>query len=272
MNDRALAGTTMLITGATDGLGLAVATDLAARGATLLIHGRHNERGQQALEHIRGYTGADRLAWYRADFAHLSQVAALADRILAEVPRLDVLVNNAGLGVEQRRSTSADGHEMVFQVGYLAPYLLTRRLLPLLSASAPARIVTVTSAGQAPIDFDDIMLTRRFDGVQAYCQAKLAEVMLTFDLSDELADNGVTANCLHPASRMPTKIVTGLVTPQSSVAEGVGNTVRLIVDPALDNVTGVYYDRGQPARAAAQAYDPQARQRLDTLARRLTGL
>ncbi|HZR42725.1 MAG TPA: SDR family NAD(P)-dependent oxidoreductase, partial [Ktedonobacteraceae bacterium] len=182
----------ILITGATDGLGQAVAIELARRGATLLLHGRSDEKGQHTLAEIRRQTGNHRLSYYRADFARLAEVRQLAQQILSEQDRLDVLVNNAGLGVELRRQVSHDGNEMTFQVDYLTPFLLTHLLKPLIVQSAPARIVNVTSAGQAPINFNDVMLERHYDGVQAYCQAKLAEIMLTFDLAEELQNQGVT--------------------------------------------------------------------------------
>ncbi len=261
----------ILITGATDGLGQAVAIELARRGATLLLHGRSDEKGQHTLAEIRRQTGNHRLSYYRADFARLAEVRQLAQQILSEQDRLDVLVNNAGLGVELRRQVSHDGNEMTFQVDYLTPFLLTHLLKPLIVQSAPARIVNVTSAGQAPINFNDVMLERHYDGVQAYCQAKLAEIMLTFDLAEELQNQGVTVNCLHPASYMPTKIVLGLFATQSTMQDGVRSTVRLITDPSLDNVTGRYFFMQREARANAQAYDEHARERLRALSERLTG-
>lgn len=260
---------TILVTGATDGLGRGVAAELARRGATLLLHGRDPRRGERVLRELRAETGSDRLRYLNADFASLDEVRGLAGQISG---RLDALVNNAGVGVEPERHQSRDGHELTFQVDYLAPFLLTRLLLPLLAASAPARIVNVSSAGQAPIRFDDVMLTRRYDGVQAYCQAKLAEIMMTFDLAEELDGSGVTVNCLHPASYMPTKIVTRLYTPRSTLEEGVEATVRLVASPELDGVTGRYFDRTREARADPQAYDRDARARLRALAAELTGV
>jgi NAD(P)-dependent dehydrogenase (short-subunit alcohol dehydrogenase family) len=176
----------ILITGATDGLGKAVALQLARTGATLLLHERDEARGERTLEEIRAQTGNTRLEWYRADFSQLSQVRALAERLAREQKRLDVLLNNAGIGTNLpgggRRQESEDGYELRFAVNYLAPFLLTRLLLPTLRQSAPAHIVKVSSAGQAPIDFRDVMLEYHYDGIQVYCQSKLALVMFTFDL------------------------------------------------------------------------------------------
>jgi NAD(P)-dependent dehydrogenase (short-subunit alcohol dehydrogenase family) len=190
---------TMLITGATDGLGLALATELARTGATVLIHGRDQARGRQVVQEIADSNPSAKVHWLRADLASLDEVRGLADQVLAEYDGLHVLVNNAGIGTtlpgDGRRLESRDGYELRFAVNYLAGYLLTRRLLALLRRSAPARIVNVSSAGQAAIDFDDVMLERRYDGGQAYMQSKLAQVMFTFDLAEELTGSGVSATC-----------------------------------------------------------------------------
>ncbi|HLJ02498.1 MAG TPA: SDR family NAD(P)-dependent oxidoreductase [Solirubrobacteraceae bacterium] len=269
---------TILITGATDGLGRGVATELAAAGATVLIHGRDERRGQQTLDAIREQTSNPNVHWLCADLASIEEVRALAARVAEEHDCLHALVNNAGIGTtnpdgEQRRQLSRDGYELRFAVNYLAGYLLTRLLLPLLERSAPARIVNVSSAGQAPIDFDDVMLERGYSGVQAYCQSKLAQVMLTCDLGEELADRGVTATCLHPATYMPTKMVLESGTsPVSSLRDGIDATLRLIADPELDGVTGAYFNGRRPATPNAQAHDRRARGRLRELSDELCGL
>jgi NAD(P)-dependent dehydrogenase (short-subunit alcohol dehydrogenase family) len=272
-----LRDSTILITGATDGLGKAVAIELARAGATVLVHGRDEARGDATLREIRDETGSDRTRWYRADLASLEEVRALAERVHTEHERLDVLVNNAGIGTveagDAQRLESRDGYELRFAVNYLAPFLLTRLLLPMLVDSTPSRIVNVSSAGQAPIDFDDVMLEHGYDGVRAYCQSKLALVMLTLDLADELAGSGVTANCLHPGTYMPTKMVIGAgISPLDSLESGVHATTRLVADAELDGVSGRYFDRLREARALPQAYDPEARRRLRELSEQLAGL
>jgi NAD(P)-dependent dehydrogenase (short-subunit alcohol dehydrogenase family) len=266
----------VLVTGATDGLGKALATELASAGATVLVHGRDDVRGEQTLVEIRARTGSQALRWYRADLASLRQVRELASRVSRDQERLDVLVNNAGIGSNlpggEQRLQSEDGYELRFAVNYLAPFLLTRLLEPLLVASAPARTVNVTSAGQAPIDFEDVMLERRYSGVQAYCQSKLALVMLTLDTAERWRDAGVTANCLHPGTYMPTKMVRasrgGTV---DSLETGVESTMHLVASPELDGVTGRYFDRLRESRALGQAYDDTARRRLRELSERLVG-
>jgi NAD(P)-dependent dehydrogenase (short-subunit alcohol dehydrogenase family) len=265
----------VLVTGSTDGLGLALGRELAARGATVLLHGRDAAKGEAALREIREATASDRLAFYLADLSSLAQVRGLAERILAEHDRLDVLVNNAGIGTGGRSATERelgeDGYELRFAVMYLAPFLLTRLLEPMLVRSAPARIVNIASAGQAEIDFDDVMLERRYSGVQAYCQSKTALVMLTFDLADELGHESVTANCLHPGTYMPTKMVLEAgVNPVDSLQSGVEATMHLVADPELDGVTGKYFDRLREGSAHPQAYDVDARRRLRELSAELS--
>ena len=261
----------ILVTGATDGLGKALAIDLAARGATVLLHGRDDSRGATALREVREATGNERLAWYRADLSSLDQVRRLGEEVRRDHEQLHALVNNAGIGSNVpgggQRQESEDGFELRLAVNYLAGYLLTRLLLPLLVASAPARIVNVSSLGQAPIDFGDVMLTRAYNGIQAYCQSKLAQVMMTIDLVAELAGTGVTANALHPATYMPTKMV---ASPISTIQEGVDATSRLLTDPGLDEVSGAFFNGLTEAGANGQAYDPSARQQLRELSDQLT--
>ena len=271
---------TIIITGATDGLGERVATDLAGRGATLLLHGRNPDKGRRVLAKIREATGNGRLHYFNADLSSLAEVAALTASVTKSCPRLDVLINNAGLGAgpdPARRETSADGFELRFAVNYLAPFLLTRRVLPLLRRSAEqtgeARIINVASAAQQAIDFNDVMLEKNYDGMRAYSQSKLALVMLTFDLAAELSETGVTANALHPESLMDTKMVREWFgTPLATVEEGAGHVECLAVADELKGVSGLYYDRGRPARASEQAYDEKARRRLRELSLIWTGL
>jgi NAD(P)-dependent dehydrogenase (short-subunit alcohol dehydrogenase family) len=265
----------ILITGATDGLGRALASELAETRATLLLHGRDDARGCQTVEEVRARTRSAKLDWHRADLASLEEVRDLARQIERRHERLDVLVNNAGIGTtlpgDGRRVESADGYELRFAVNYLSGFLLTQLLRPLIVSSAPARIVNVSSAGQAPIDFDDVMLERSYSGIQAYCQSKLAQVMFTFDLAEELRDANVTVNCLHPGTYMPTKMVHAAgVTPATPLEQGVRAVRRLAIGAELDRVTGTYFDGERESRAHAQAYDADARRRLRLLSEQLT--
>jgi NAD(P)-dependent dehydrogenase (short-subunit alcohol dehydrogenase family) len=262
----------ILITGATDGLGKGLAEALAPSGARLLLNGRDDAKGERLLEQLRSGEHGE-LEWLRADLASLDQVQSLADGVSAE-ERLDVLVNNAGIGTTdpEGRVESKDGYELRFAVNYLAAFLLTRLLVPKLKESAPSRIVNVSSAGQAPIDFDDVMLERGYSGVQAYCQSKLALVMMTFDLAEELEGTGVTTNCLHPGTYMPTNMVRAAgVDPVTPLEQGVDATMRLISDPELEGVSGHYFDGTSESAPHRQAEDPEARGRLRELSEQLTG-
>ena len=262
----------ILVTGATDGLGKRVALELAAKGATVLLHGRNRERLEAALEEMQRETGSEKLRSYLADLSSLGAVRGLAEQVLSGEERLDVLVNNAGVIVPERQE-SEDGHELTFAVNYLAHFLLTGLLLPLLRESAPARIVNVASAGQSPVDFGNVMLERGYDGMKAYTRSKLAQVMFTFELAGRLRGTGVSVNALHPASLMDTKMVLSTFGyTMSTVREGAGATVRLAVSPELEGVTGRYFDGQKEARANRQAYDAEARKRLWDLSEELCGL
>ena len=262
---------TILVTGATDGLGKRVALELAGRGATVLVHGRDRRRCEAALEEIRRQTGSEGSHYYLADLSSLGAVRGLAERILSEHDRLDVLVNNAGVVAREREETE-DGFELTFAVNYLAHFLLTNLLLPLLRNSTPARIVNVASAGQSPVDFRDVMLERGYDSMRAYTQSKLAQVMFTFELAERLRGTEVTTNALHPATLMDTKMVLGtLGRASSTVQEGAEATVRLAVSPDLEGVTRRYFDGTREARANRQAYDEGVRQKLWDLSEELCG-
>jgi NAD(P)-dependent dehydrogenase (short-subunit alcohol dehydrogenase family) len=267
-------GQTILITGSTDGVGRHVALELATVGATVLIHGRSWERAESLLGEIRK-RGNNAAAFYQADLSSLSEVRGLAAAICKDHERLDVLINNAGIGSRSggaQRRTSVEGYELRFAVNYLAGFLLTRLLLPLIVASAPARIVNVASAGQYPIDFDDVMLTRGYDGGRAYAQSKLAQIMFTVDLAHELEGSGVTVNCLHPATYMDTTMVREAgASPMSTVDEGAAAILNLVRSPALEGRSGLYFDRQRESRANPQAYDAAARDRLRRLSLELTG-
>jgi NAD(P)-dependent dehydrogenase (short-subunit alcohol dehydrogenase family) len=231
---------TVLITGSTDGLGRALAGELAGRGHAVVVHGRSRERVDAAARE----TGAE--GAHVADFARLDDVRALAEQARG----IDVLVNNAGL-VSAERQLSADGHELTFQVNYLAGFLLTALMLP-------PRTVNVASIGQRALDFDDLMLRRGYDGYRAYAQSKLAQVMFTFELAERRPD--LVVNALHPATLMDTKMVRSTFgAARSTVAEGVEATARAV---ELEDVSGRYFDGLRQARADRTAYDRGARRRL----------
>ena len=244
---------TILITGATDGLGRALASELADDGANVLVHGRRE--------------GSP----YRADLASLDEVRQLASQVERENDSLDVLVNNAGVGTAGERAESRDGYELRFAVNYLAGFLLTRELLPMLQHTAPARVVNVASAGQMPIDFDDVMLEHNYSGIQAYCQSKLAQIAYAMALAERLDPAEVTVNSLHPSTFMPTKMVLAeRGSAEDPLERGVEATHRLVADPALDGVTGRFFDREEETAPHPWALDRANRERLAELSRELT--
>ena len=269
-----LDGKTALITGSTDGVGRLVARRLGEAGARVLVHGRSRERGERTVTEIK--QGGGTAEFLSADLSALAEVRRLAATVQERTDRLDILINNAGVGTGGSgapRQTSADGHELRFAVNYLAGFLLTHLLLPLLRQSAPARIVNVASAGQQPLDFDDIMLTRSYSGMRAYCQSKLAQIMFTLDLAGELRGTDVTVNALHPATYMDTAMVRRAgITPSSSVEEGAAAILNLATSPALEARSGLYFNGQREARADEQAYDAKAREHLRAVSLELTGL
>jgi NAD(P)-dependent dehydrogenase (short-subunit alcohol dehydrogenase family) len=267
-----LTGKTALVTGSTDGLGREVARQLGALGALVIVHGRNEERGNETVRDIRS-AGSGDAVFHRADFASMRGVETFAREVRERHARLDLLVNNAAAVTGGERRTSEDGHELAFAVNYLAHFLLTYRLLPLLEASAPARIVNVSSMGQTPIDFDDVMLERNYNGGDAYRRSKLAQIMFTIDLAAELDPAKVTVNSLHPARSMNTaRVINGGFEPLSTVEEGAEATMQLAVSPELARRSGLYYNGLVEARANAQAYDADARARLRALSLELAGL
>jgi NAD(P)-dependent dehydrogenase (short-subunit alcohol dehydrogenase family) len=254
-----------LVTGASAGLGRAVAAALAARGMHVLVHGRDAKRAAAVADQITRSGGTAQTVL--ADLASLAQVRGLADRVSAEHGSIALLVNNAGIGAGRppyrKRQLSADGHELRFAVNYLAPALLARRLIPALEGGVPARIVNVGSVGQAPVDLTDLRMDSHYTGAEAYYRSKFALAAFTIDLAGELAGSGITVNCLHPASLMNTHMVReSMIPPMSSVASGANAVMNLADGPVGGAVSGRYFDGMNEARAHEGIYDPATRSRL----------
>src|SRR5207237_3056746 len=240
------------------------------------LHGRDQEKLASTAHELRSSTGNEHIRTYIADFSSLESVRTMAHEVEAENHRLHVLVNNAGVGSGKPAGTdrqeSDDGHELRFAVNHLASFVLTTRLLHLLRRSAPARVVNVASAGQYPIDFDDVMLEREYEGARAYRQSKLAQIMFGFDLAERIPADEVTVNSLHPATFMPTKIVLEQHGHSvDSLEEGVEATLRLAVGEDMDGVSGKYFNRQTESRADDQAHETEARRRLWDFSAGLTG-
>jgi NAD(P)-dependent dehydrogenase (short-subunit alcohol dehydrogenase family) len=259
-----------LVTGSTDGLGREVARRLAAGGAHVIVHGRNVERGTAVVAEIAA-TGKGSARFYQADFAALADVRRLAADIRRDYTRLDILVNNAGV-IMRERVVTPDGFETQFAVNYLSGYLLTYSMLPLLEKGQAPRIVNVSSLAANPIDFSDVMLARGYSSGRAYGQSKLAQVMFTIDLAQELKSKNIVVQALHPATYMDTNMVRSAGgTPRATVDEGAAAVMNAIATTAA--ASGSYFVGQKPSPPPhAQAGDVAARKQLRDLSRKLTGL
>jgi NAD(P)-dependent dehydrogenase (short-subunit alcohol dehydrogenase family) len=256
-------GKTILVTGSTDGIGKQTALELARMGANVIIHGRDPQRLQTTLEELVKKSGNDHIESLLADFSSLAQVKQMAGDILAKYMRLDVLVNNAGVFLLDRKITT-DGLEMNFQVNHIAPFLLTNLLLPLLKKSTPARIVSVSSAlhSKTILDFENIQAEKNFSGIQAYALSKLGNIYMTLDLAERLAGSGVTANCLHPGGVDTKMLRTAMQMTGISVEEGAAPSVTLASSPDVAEVTGKYFYHKEVGRLSEIASDTAARKKF----------
>ncbi|WP_419655530.1 short chain dehydrogenase/reductase [Desulfosarcina variabilis str. Montpellier] len=267
-----------LVTGSTDGIGRLTARRLAKMGHAVLVHGRRPDTVQAVADDIRRESGNPEVSGIVADFSSLFQVRHMGNELGGRIDRLDVLINNAGVlpaeAENGSRPFSEDGHELCMAVNYLAPFLLTGLLMPILRASPGARVLNVSSTAQATVDLDDLMLEKgAYAPMEAYARSKLALAMFTMELSVQLEKDDVTVNCLHPGSLLDTKMVRrAFGRPQGSAASGADVQVYLATAPELAGVSGVYFDRKTRSRAHEQAYDRGSRERLWRQSLSLTGL
>jgi NAD(P)-dependent dehydrogenase (short-subunit alcohol dehydrogenase family) len=279
-----LAGKTVLVTGANAGIGRETARGLARLGAHVVLASRSLERGEAARKDVARDVPGDRLEVMRLDLALLADVRRFARDFRSRHARLDVLVNNAGIHTAHRQVTS-EGFESTFVTNHLGHFLLTHELLPLLKAAAPARVVNVASEAHrgGRIRFGDLQMERRWSGVAAYCQSKLANVMFTAELARRLDGTGVTANAVHPGSvrsnwaRGPEsgflRTVVGLATPfLLTVEKGAENPIFAASSPDLDGVSGKYLVRKRERAPSRRAQDVEAQKRLWDESARLAGL
>jgi NAD(P)-dependent dehydrogenase (short-subunit alcohol dehydrogenase family) len=268
-------GRVCAVTGASSGLGFETALALARMGATVALLCRSEERGAQARDRIAAQTGSDALHVVQCDHANLDTVRAAAGELLERFDALHVLVNNAGLMIPQRRIT-VDGLEETFQVNHLSAFLLTALLRERLAASAPARVVTVSSAAHRglSLDFADLQSVNRYDGLGVYARSKLANVLFTYELARRLEGSGVTANTLHPGlvrtrfghdnGAVMRAVMTLMQVPPFGVSprRGARTQVWLASSPAVDGVSGRYFARCRARRSSRGSYDRDAQRRL----------
>jgi retinol dehydrogenase 14 len=278
-----MAGRTVLVTGATGGIGRATALGLATMGANLAITGRDRARTEGAAQEIRT-AGGGQVDLFVADLSSQSEVRRLADEVLQTYPRIDVLVNNVG-GYWNTRHVTADGLERTFALNHLAPFLLTNLLLDRLKQSAPARVVTVASNAHATgqIDFDDLQGERPYSGSRAYNQSKLANILFTYELARRLQASTVTANALHPGvvntsfgaedPRGIQRLIIPFARPfMKTPVQGAATSIHLASSPGLKQVTGRYFANSKPKRSSKRSYDEAAAARLWQVSADLVGL
>ena len=278
-----MAGKTVLVTGASGGIGRAAAVGLGALGAHLAITGRDREHIEGAAREIRAIGGGP-VEMFIGDLSSQSEVRRLADEVLQSLPRLDVLVNNVG-GYWDTRHVTADGLEHTFALNHLAPFLLTNLLLDRLTRSAPARVVVVSSNAEAlgQIDFDDLQGERSYSGARAYNQSKLANVLFTYELARRLQGTSITANALHPGvvstsfgaedpRRIQRLLIPFLRPFMKSPAKGAATSIHLASDPELEQVTGRYFANGKPKRSSKRSYDEAVAARLWHVSADLVGV
>ena len=280
---RPMAGKTVLVTGASGGIGKATALGLGVLGAHLAITGRDRDRTEDAAGEIRA-AGDGQVEVFVADLSSQAEVRRLADEVLRDLPRLDVLVNNVG-GYWDTRHLTADGLEHTFALNHLAPFLLTNLLRDRLMQSAPARVVTVSSNAQAlgEIDFDDLQGERSYSGARAYNQSKLANVLFTYELARRLKSTSVTANALHPGvvstsfgaedpRRIQQLLIPFLRPFMKSPAKGAATSIHLASAPDLEQVTGRFFANGKPKRSSTRSYDEATAARLWQVSADLVGI
>ena len=263
---------TILVTGSTDGIGRATALALAERGCAVIVHGRNVQRANSTARELAAATGNQQVTAVAADFASLAQVREMAEELHRTCPRLDVLINNAGIAV-RRRQLTVDGYESTLAINHLAPFLLTNLLLDLLQASAPARIVNVSSGAHSSgqIDCDDLQMEHGFDGWQAYCNSKLANALFTCELARRLDAKQIIANFLHPGV-IDTKLLHVNFGGGSPVATGAQTPVYLALAPEVADVTGAYFVNRRRSRASATAGNRRLAAELWRVSASLTGL
>ena len=264
----------VLVTGSTDGIGKETARRLAKMGATVLLHARSQERGEQTLEELGEATAGSKLGLVVGDLSSMREVRGIAEQVGARGDEgLDVLINNAGV-VAERRMETVDGYELTFAVNHLAPFLLTNLLLGRLEASAPSRVITVSSElhERARISFDDLPLARDWGPRKAYNQSKLANVLFTYELARRLEGTGVTANALHPGVVGTKLLRRGFGARGSSVAGAAEALVYLATSPEVEGVTGRYFRKRQEAPSSPASRDEEAQRKLWEVSAEMVGM
>lgn len=281
MEQSNMQGKVCLVTGSSSGIGKVTARELARMGATVVMVCRNRAKGEAVQAEIRTATGNEQVDLMLADLTSLADVRRVADEFKQKYTRLHVLIHNAG-GANSVRKVTPDGFEATFAANYLAPFLLTEQLLDVLKASAPARIVNVSSAAHqgGRIDFEDLQGEKRYNTWKAYGQAKLALLLFTYELARQLEGSGVTVNALHPGViasnfdqglnsflRFGWKLISPLL---SSVEQGAQTTLYLATSPEVEGISGKYFANRKERKSSSRSYDEAARLRLWQVSEELT--
>ncbi|GHO49101.1 SDR family oxidoreductase [Ktedonospora formicarum] len=267
-------GKVCLVTGCSSGIGKVTARELATMGATVVMVCRNRSKGEAAQAEIKKASGNAQVDLLVADLSELSQVRRVANEFKQRYTQLHVLVNNAG-GIHSERKVTTDGLEFTFATNYLAPFLLTQLLLDVLKASAPARIVNVSSLAhtQGKVDFADLQGTQRYSFGKAYGQSKLAQIYFTYELASRLEGTTITVNALHPgviASNFNdglkgiAHVIGGAIycVVGKNVERGAQTTLYLATSPAVEKVSGKYFSNCKQTQSSRLSYDVAIRQQL----------
>ena len=264
---------TILVTGATDGIGKATALALVRQGHLVIVHGRTTAKARATVDELHAATGSEDIDFVAGDFSRLADVRALANEVAQRYPVLDTLINNAGIYMNTRE-ISADGFELTMAVNHLAPYLLTRLLIPALKLSAPGRIVHVSSTVhvRAKIDFDNFDGERAYSAYGAYAASKLANILFSNALARRLAEARVTSNALHPGVISTKLLATGFNMTGAETARGAQTSVYLAAAPEVEGLSGRYFDDQREKLASDSARDEVLQERLWRVSAKRVGL
>lgn len=271
----------IILTGATSGIGKALAFKIAKKGHSLILISRNLKKGQDTVKEIQKATHNKNLYLFQADLSSLKSIKNVSDEILSEFNSIDVLINNAGISL-QKRELSLDGFEKVFATNYLGHYYLTNLLLEKIKLSSPARIINITSQAQKEIDFDDIMSEKNYNQMSVYSKSKSANIMFTFELARRLKNTGVTVNCVHPGvvntniydninfiAKVVVKMISVFfISPDKSA----GKILPLILDDKYENTTGKYFIDLKETNPKSYNFDEEKQKLLWEISKKLTGL
>ena len=253
---------TILVTGSTNGIGMQTTLELARMGNEVIGHGKNEVRGREVVDNIKHLSNNDAVHYFDADFNDFNEVRKLADAIKSSFPKLDVLINNAGI-FENRQLILPNGLEKTFMVNHMAPFALTLQLMDILKSSDDGRIVTVSSMAQAgTIDFDNLNGEKYYDDYNAYALSKLENILFTYKLARELKNTHITSNCLHPGVISTKLLHKGWGSGGASLAEGAKTSVFVATSESLIDKSGLYFVNSSERRSSAISYDKKIQERL----------